>query len=217
MDKPILWLIDENDTQLKTFHNALRELMPDSIDVRALSARENKEDYLDILENPNTACIILDQRLKDTGVASYFGIELAQYLRGIDKKIPIYILTNWAKEKDEFVGGEWSIEDIIDKSDLTNISSNEARVAGARIVRHINIYQDIQSERAVRFNELLKRSLKGDLAKEELAEMDELETTRAATILARELEQLKTLEVKVERYKKLMKDFQNSTKGEQPE
>ena len=117
---------------------------------------------------------------------------MAQHLRDINKKIPIYILTNFADEKDEFAGGEWSVEYIIPKD---SFKDNEgARTVMARIVRHINVYGDILDERAKRFNELLKKTLDDSLDETELEELAELQFERTAPTLAREVEELQKLE-----------------------
>ncbi len=99
MEKPKVWLIDENDEQLNSFTNILQANLPKNIEVQALSPI-NKEvaDYTFILQDPDTACIIIDQKLKDTGIVNFLGIDLAQFLRSVNTKLPIYILTNFPGE-----------------------------------------------------------------------------------------------------------------------
>ncbi len=70
-----------------------------------------------------------------TGIATYTGIELARDLRRINSKIPIYILTNYA---DEFVDGEWSVEDIA-KGSFRDDKQNE--ITSSRIIRRIDVYK----------------------------------------------------------------------------
>jgi FixJ family two-component response regulator len=158
MMKKIIWLIDENENELRTYTRKLKRMMPDSVQINPVfPPYRKKEEYISVLNDPDTACIIIDQRLKDTGIATYTGIELAQYLRSINQKIPIYILTNYAEAEDEFAGGKWSVEDVIPKDALNN--EEQLHTVEARIRRHINIYEDILNARAKRFNELLKKSL----------------------------------------------------------
>lgn len=96
MNKRILWLIDENKRQSRTSVNQLRMILPNSITVEPIfPPYRQKADYLPVLDDPETVCFVIDQKLKDTGIATYTGIELAQYLRSINHKIPIYILTNY--------------------------------------------------------------------------------------------------------------------------
>ena len=118
--------------------------------------------------------------------------QLAKYLRCINKKIPIYILTNFPDEKGEFAGGEWSIEYIISKKSFGN--EEETQIAKARILRHIDVYEDILDERAKRFNELLKKTLNDSLDEAELEELVELQFERMAPTLAKEVEELQKLE-----------------------
>ena len=203
----IVWLIDENPRQLKTYFNALKSVFPKSIVIKAMPPLQTKEEYHAILNNPGTACIIVDQKLKETGIATYTGIELAQYLRGINSKMPIFILTNFASEEDEFAGGEWSVDDIIPKDKLSDLSKSIAITEVARILRRIDVYEDILGQREQRFNKLLRKSLMGDFDDEERKELAELGAERAAPILADELRQLQKLEEIVTEHKKLTGPF----------
>jgi hypothetical protein len=213
VDKPIIWLIDENEQELRTYLSILREFMPESVRVEGIfPPYSRKEDYLPILENLNTVCIIVDQRLKDTGVATYVGIELAEYLRSVNTKIPISILTNYAYERDEFIGGEWSVEDIIEKAKLGD--DEGARAVIARILRRIDVYEDMLGEREKRFRNLLRKSLSDELGEEEQRELEELQLERTSVILASELAQLSELEQIVEKHKRLMDSLRQAQGSE---
>ena len=210
MDKPILWLIDENVDQLFTYCTELQHLLPDSIRVEALLALPRKEDYIDrVLSNPNTACILIDQRLKDTGVANYQGIELAKTLRSVNSKIPIYILTNWAKAEGEFIGGEWSVEDIVAKDDLQD--DEIVKIVISRMLRRIDVYADLLGDRERRFNDLLRKSLTEQLSPEEKDDLESLQFERSAAILATETGELDELDRLVGRYKSLLQEFRMSS------
>ncbi|MFN8453313.1 MAG: hypothetical protein U0401_01355 [Anaerolineae bacterium] len=189
----IIWLIDENENQLRTYIRKLKRLMPDSITIRQIfPPYRQKEEYISILNDPSTSCIILDQRLKDTGIATYTGIELAQYLRGVNKKLPIYILTNFAEAEDEFIGGKWSVEDIIPKDALND--EEQLITITARILRRIDIHEDILAERTRRFDELLKKSMKDELSEAELQELKALQFERIAPTLADEIVEQQALD-----------------------
>ncbi len=205
MDRRIVWFIDENDSERRTYSRTLTKILEGSVDVKGISPFPIKEDYLALLNGPNTSCIIIDQKLKTTGIATYTGIELAQYLRSINKKIPIYILTGFSEEEDEFQAGEWSVEEIIAKGDL--IDARRAEIIAARILRHIDVYEDILAEREKRFNELLRKSLNDELGEEELRELEALQLERTADILAGEMNQLRKLEQVVEEHKRLLNRF----------
>ena len=193
MNKHIIWLIDDKEEQLTTYSNELKLNMPQRIQIKAILPYPREIDYISpLLENPDTACIIIDQKLKETGITTYTGIELAQYLRRINKKIPIYILTNFPDEQDQFAGGEWSIEYIISKESFSDEAG--AQTAKARILRHLDVYGDILDRRAKRFNELLRKSLDDSLDEAELEELAELQFERTAPTLAKEVEELQKLE-----------------------
>ena len=193
MNKHIIWLIDDDEEELTTYGNELKLDMSQEIQIKAILPYPRKIDYVStLLEDPDTACIIIDQKLKEKGPATYTGIELAQYLRRIKKKIPIYILTNFPHDQDEFAGGKWSVEDIISKGSFRD--EEGAQTAKARIIRHMKVYGDILDERAKRFNELLKKSLDDSLNEAELDELAELQAERIAPTLAKDVEELQKLE-----------------------
>ena len=193
MNKHIIWLIDDDEEELTAYGDELKLDMSQEIQIKAILPYPRKIDYVStLLEDPDTACIIIDQKLKEKGDATYTGIELAQYLRRIKKKIPIYILTNFPHDQDEFAGGEWSVDDIISKGSLSD--EEGAQTAKARIMRHMKVYGDILDERAKRFNELLKKSLDDSLNEAELDELAELQAERIAPTLAKDVEELQKLE-----------------------
>lgn len=186
MSNKVIWLIDENENQSRTYARQLRKVLPQSISVeRLFPPYSNLAEYSQLIMDRNTVCIVVDQKLKDTGVATYTGIELAQYLREINDKIPIYILTNYPDLHDEYEPGEWSVEDIIDKQ--TFISPIKTQTLVARLLRHIDIFTDIRSERTKRFNELLQKRIRNELSVEEAREYEELQFERLAPSETREI------------------------------
>lgn len=204
MDDPKVWLIDENQQQIDTFANVLRSQFPKEIVVESLCPPLGQpQDYIRLLNTPDLACLIIDQRLKDTGIANYFGIELALFLRSINTKLPIYILTNFAEDSDAFSEGAWSVEDIIDKSDLAKVGSDKSKAIIARILRRITGYSDYLAEREKKFHELLRKTLNGQLSPEDKAELDEIQFERTSSILAEELPKLQELNKLLEEYKNI--------------
>lgn len=200
MSESIVWYVDEDETQSRTYVNELRMLLPSSLDIRAIyPPLRTKEEYLSILEDPKTACLILDQRLKDTGMATYSGIELASYIRSVNPKIPIYILTNYAKddeEKQEFSDKSWSVEQIIDKGNLNR--DEYAREVASRILRHVNVYEDILGQREAKFRFLLQKYSGVGLTDEEQTEFETLQFERSQITLASELTEKQTLDKLIE-------------------
>lgn len=207
-DRPIVWLIDENEYELQTHQIVISRMLKGQVEVRQLQPTANLGDYMGLIQNSLTACVIIDQRLKEAGIAKYNGIDLALFLRGINPKLPIFILTNFADAEDEFAGGEWSVEDIIAKDSLTH--ADRRGVMAARILRRINVYGDILGQRETRFRELLKKSLESDLDTEEQAQLDELLFQRSAGILTEELKQIGRLQEVIEAHQALMKAIPQS-------
>ncbi|MEM7128222.1 MAG: response regulator [Chloroflexota bacterium] len=178
-----IWFIDENENQSKTYARQLRRLMPDTVQVETVYPPfVNMNDYASILSDPETVCVIIDQKLKDSGIATYDGIELAQFLRGIDSKIPIYILTNFADLKDEYASGELNVEEVLSK-DIFN-DDVEKQILQARLLRRIDVHEDILLSRAERFRSLLKKQFENTLTEEEQAELKNLQFERVAPVEA---------------------------------
>lgn len=190
MARDKIWLIDENPDQLTTYTNVLGRLFPE-LRVEPVQVKARKDEYVEPqLMSPETACIVIDQKLKETGVATYLGIDLALYFRGINTKLPIYILTNYADDAEQFEEGAWSVEDIIDKREIADLDSKHARDLKARVLRRIDVYNDLLAERERRFQQLLRKSLTTELTQAEMRELDELQSIRGAAIAASEVELL---------------------------
>lgn len=193
-EEKIIWFIDNNPSQLDTYHRLLEKglqtvLDDDGVTIMDVIARPHKEDYLELLENARTAAILIDQILEDKGGVDHTGIELAQYLRALDEIMPIYILTNYPAT-DDYSKGEWSVEGIISKHELSNQTKRHTIVS--RILRRINVHQRIFTERESRFRELLQKKMKDELSDDENKELDELEFSRSASTIAYEhLQQVK--------------------------
>lgn len=173
-----IYFVDEDDDQRETFSLMLQECFPDNAQspkVFGVEPRPEVGDMRFLVEDKDVVTIVLDEQLKDSGVAKYFGIELAEYLRGLNKKIPIYMLTSYP-ESEELVEGEMKVEDILSKQDLPA----RKEVVGARILRRINNYLDIATEREARFELLLRKSFSEELDGNEASEFEELGYLRSA-------------------------------------
>jgi len=195
-NEQIIWLFDDDTRQLRTYKSLFERVLPKDAEVQIVEQKAfpHKEDYLDIIGNPNTGCLLIDQRLKERGEVDHTGIELASYLRAINNKLPIYILTNFADVPDEFTGGEWSVEDIIPKKEVGD--PEKLRTIISRMLRRMRGYRDLIGDREKRFRYLLKKSLDEELNDLELQELGELKFFRTSAILASELplqEQLKKI------------------------
>jgi hypothetical protein len=202
MSKKLIWFIDENDDQLKSYQQKLRRAIDKSVDIYGIMPYPTMEEYCSkVLCTPGTVAIIIDQRLKDTGVVNYEGIELAKYIRGIATKLPIYILTNYPTD-DVFEDNEWSVEYVIDKADLSD-ATKTTRLA-SRIIRHIDVYEDILADREARFHELLVKSLDSKLSASEKEELRKVNAFRASPILAQELKVMEQLDKCIQTQKRIL-------------
>lgn len=196
-----IYFVDEDDDQRETFSLMLQACFPDNAQspkVFGVEPRPEVGDMRFLVEDKDVVTIVLDEQLKDSGVAKYFGIELAEYLRGLNKKIPIYMLTSYP-ESEELVEGEMKVEDILSKQDLPA----RKEVVGARILRRIDNYLDITTEREARFEILLRKSFSEELDGNEASEFEELGYLRSAPFeideiySAESLKKLDALEAKI--------------------
>ncbi|RMH85064.1 hypothetical protein EA796_10970 [Pseudomonas sp. AOB-7] len=192
--------VDENEDQRETYALMLQDCFPKGEGVPEVFGVEPKPHVGDmsfLVEDPSVVAIILDEQLKESGVAQYYGIELAAYLRTLNNKMPIYILTSFV-DSEELLEGEMQVEDILNKQDL----SAKKHVVGARILRRIDSYLEIMGNRNVRFELLLRKSVRGELAEDEKEELKELGYLRDSSFEVEEIiseEKLKKLEALEER------------------
>ncbi|MFE1816181.1 hypothetical protein [Metapseudomonas otitidis] len=187
--------VDENEDQRETYTLMLQDCFPKGEGVPMVFGVEPKPHVGDmsfLVEDPSVVAIVLDEQLKESGVAQYYGIELASYLRTLNSKMPIYILTSFV-DSEELLEGEMQVEDILNKQDL----SAKKHVVGARILRRIDSYLEIMGNRNVRFELLLRKSVRGELAEDEKEELKELGYLRDSSFEVEEIiseEKLKKLE-----------------------
>ncbi|MGB2963669.1 MAG: hypothetical protein WBB69_06750 [Anaerolineales bacterium] len=202
-NKKIIWFFDDDERQVRTYQSQLNNGFKHSeeIEVIAEKAYPHKEDYLTILQNPLTVCIIVDQRLKEGGEVDHTGIELSSFLRAIDPKLPIYILTNFAYASSDYKGSEWAVEDIISKGDLAD--PEKLGILIARLLRRIDVYIGIIGEREKRFQRLFRKSLKEELSNEEIEELEQLNYLRTSINNLKEMPLLAHLEELLEKIQKL--------------
>ena len=201
-----LLLIDEQEKQRRAYSAILNLLFQDTdVIVRAMEPLRLMEDYLPLLAKGAIAGLILDQKLEDEGF-SYSGSDLATFLRGVYSKLPIFILTNYADEPEQFEGSQKDVEDIYSKRTVDNPLSPEAEIFKARMLRRLNVFVDVQSERQQRFHDLLVKSLKEPLSQEESSEMGLLRQERVIGIQAAELQQAPKLDALLEQLRQCIGD-----------
>jgi hypothetical protein len=141
--------------------------------------------------------------MKGGGVA-YNGIDLAEHLRSIRPKLPIYILTGAAGAREDCAGVEYRVEEIIDKEDIEDLSSEKAQTIKARMLRRLDVFEDVLGSREQRFHDLLIKSTHGTLPRDEEKELRRLEGERIASVAAAEREKQVKLDAEIESLKKLL-------------
>jgi hypothetical protein len=192
--------IDDKIAEAKTYGRALEDALANQkIEIDVLCPpHEDMNQFLPILDDSNLVSIIIDHKLQDK--VTYSGIQLAAFLRGVNPKLPIYILTNFGMFDDEFAGFEWSVEAIIEKDSLRD----HPEIYQARILRRLNVFGDVLGEREARFHELLRKSLNGAITSDETKEIEELQLARTSSLLAQELSTIKDLEEIIHLYEEQM-------------
>ncbi len=200
-----IWLIDENADQLKTYGGLLSKVFETEGQVYEIKPKPTKDEMKFVIDDPKTVSIVIDEKLKDTGIAQYLGIELALYFRALNTKIPIYILTNYPEDREDLEPGEWSVEYIIDKENF----KSDFDTIKARMLRNVSFYNDYLDEREKRFNDLLIKSLNSTISQEEIKEFEELQYIRAKSILSDELGVSSELEKKIQEQLAKISEFES--------
>lgn len=203
--RPVIWFIDEKEDEQRVWGNALRSALLGAVEIRSQVPFKTLEEYLPLLSDLQTVAIITDQRLKNSGVAPYTGIELAEYIRTINTKLPVYILTNFPDDEDAFEGLTWSVEDIIGKKELNDPEAR--KVIAARILRRVNTFRDILGERSERIRELLLKSSQNTLSASELDELERLGFEKSSSMLAEQLTQARQLDQLIQVQESLMRRY----------
>lgn len=185
MKKNKVIYIEDQESSRTLFSDLLSAILGDECEILAPTLEKTKSDMLDKLfyskELRGASTFIIDEKLCMTGEADYQGSQLADDIRALDEKTPVYILTSYAQDVDALAG---SIEFVIDKNDISDITKGQS--IAQRILRHINIYKDIRCERSNRFDQLLIKSLNNTLTAEEVDEFNQLNIMRARVILMNE-------------------------------
>lgn len=200
--KSVVLYIDEEPKALKLNGRALQRCFGTEATVIPIEPDMIKEKMVErIFSYENLGTVIIDQKLNAAGTASYFGTELAKALRILDKKIPVYILTNFSQELDS---NDANVEYILSKDDLSDPKKTET--ISTRLRRHLNVFSDIMSTRETRYEELLRKSQICQLSEDELDEFKSSGFYREKKILASELIDATELQMKLEKIEKKLAD-----------
>lgn len=205
MKRLVIYFVDEDVAARRANVRALISLL-DNPEIKIIPQEPLRTfaDYKPLMANPATAAFILDQRMKGSGIVTYNGTELAKYLRGIDGKMPIYILTGYAAERQDFVGSEHLVEYILGKDEIEVAGSEEAKIVKARLLRHLDVFNDVRDAQEQRFHDLLVKNLHEALTAEEQREMDQIEGVTTAPIVAAERKRTRELEEQIDKLRRLL-------------
>lgn len=209
MKRNVIYFVDEDDAARRANARELKALIAnEEIVIKDQPPFENMQEFDALIKQPMTAAFILDQRMKGGGKANYNGIDLARHLRLLDGKMPIYILTGHSESIEDFAGAEHFVDDILAKSDIEIVDSHPATIVKARLLRHLEVFNDVRDEQEQRFHELLIESLQGELTAEERDELHTLEGEVAAPVIAAERGRERELDESI----RALRDLLNSGK-----
>jgi DNA-binding LytR/AlgR family response regulator len=195
----ILYFVDDKEEARWANAYALQSLLDTpEVKVIGLEPFQNFFKYDSLLADPQVRGFFIDQRMRGGGVV-YNGIDLAEYLRGHNRKLPIYILTG--HPDDDFTGTAYRVEDIMDKEDIEDPESDKAKTIRARILRRLEVFTDVSNIREKRFHDLLLKSLNEPLTADEEKELGIIEKERLLPAQAEELRDSKSLERAIEELK----------------
>ncbi len=179
----VVLYIDEEEMALHTMGKRLRRCFgPEVSVVTRLPAHTIEEMVKEIQSCESLVSIVIDQKLFAAGTATYVGTELAVVIRQIDRKIPIYILTNFVDDVDHELG---DIEYVLAKDDLSD--NNKIAAISARLARHVDIFQTILLERERKYEALLRKGYESTLTAVEVEEFTSLSYQRERKIAVTEL------------------------------
>jgi CheY-like chemotaxis protein len=210
MDKQTVYLIDEDQEELSTNRRMLESVFEDTpLRFDAMMPLKRLADYNKLLVKRDTVAFVIDQKLRTSGEVSYQGIDLASHLRSINTKLPIYILTNYPNDHELRGAKEPTVEDIIDKGDITYPKKAPALRFKARFLRRLDGYRDLLSQRESRFHGLLQKSLQNRLNKNEADELASLQSERLMPTQAAELEDIAKLDKTIGKLSRLLNKPRN--------
>jgi hypothetical protein len=167
-EKQIVWFIEDSIESAEEYSELLGQ--SDAFEFVHIPPRPSTDDYADIVANPRTGVIIIDQKLSPFSGVPYTGLNLADYLRILRPNLPIFILTSVIKDFESFESEGSSVEAIIKKGAVRD--SSEVYIA--RFSRSARRYDESLTEKQQQMMRLLDK-LDNGLSKEEGQELEELQ------------------------------------------
>ncbi|WP_377702410.1 hypothetical protein [Pseudoduganella sp. UC29_71] len=180
--KTVLY-IDEEEQALKILGKRLIRAYGGEVQLVKLLPLPTIPEMLQVIaSHEEVVSIVVDQKLSAIGSAQYVGTELVEAIRQANSKIPLYILTNSVEDLDSNLS---DVEYVLAKDDISD--DEKLLKISSRLRRHINIFEDILSERDQRFEALLRKSMDTQLSSQEAKEYADLAFHREKQVLAGEL------------------------------
>ncbi|HFV9241303.1 TPA: hypothetical protein ACIAIH_000169 [Enterobacter bugandensis] len=192
--KTVIYIDDDFEAR-ETYLEPLQKLFGNDFDLIAIEPEFEIEDMMKSLQQYNdVVAFILDEKMNQLGKAKYLGRNLAEQLRVINSKIPIYIFTAYNDEFDSLYGPA-DVEYIIAKECLSDREKRNS--LSAKIRRHQDIFSDIKTQRAQRLDELLLKSMTEELDEQEAEEFRMLNYLRTKSVNLQEAEFVEELSEKI--------------------
>jgi hypothetical protein len=206
---PCLIYIDEEPRARLLYRRRLQQCIGDEVEVIAIDPERELDVMVKKIEDSvSLVSVVIDQKLTAAGTAGYLGTDLVAKLRLADHLMPIYILTNYVGDVDANLG---SVEYVLNKDDLSN--QEKLAAIGARVRRHINIFQQIIDKRERRFEELLRKRFESILDEVEAAEYTELKYQREKKYLASSFVENDELTKKIEAAEHKLRQIESMLKN----
>lgn len=172
IDPKIVWLIEDDEQQADQYGRLLEQASDGELHIKFVPVRRNIADYADLMNDPQTGAIILDQRLSEQGGVNYEGIEVAEFLRTLKPELPVFILTQHGPDDLLQLKAE-AAEYVIDKDDIAK-RDHTPQVHAIRILRSMGKYEVALNAKQRRLKELIDRKLSFGLNEAETAELTSL-------------------------------------------
>ncbi|EPR5661307.1 hypothetical protein ACU674_003954 [Klebsiella quasipneumoniae] len=203
--------IDDDFEARATYQEPLQRLFGDDFDLIAIEPEFEITDMMNSLQQyNNVVAYILDEKMNQLGKAKYLGRNVAEQLRVINSKIPIYIFTAYNDEFDSLYGPA-DVEYIIAKESLSDREKKNS--ISAKIRRHQDTFSDIKTHRAERLDELLLKSMTDELNDEELQEFRTLNYLRTKSINLQDADIIDALAEKIKENENKISEIEKLFRG----
>lgn len=209
-----IYFLDDQESQRKMLEWDLKSLFGDDFEIVGLALQQDRTAYHQYLDDPETAGILIDQCLNETGeVNGFTGLDLAQHLRSLYPGMPIYLVTGYDPDEQIRSADSGAVEDVVLKSELRADTISSARFK-QRFLRHIGRHQESLSSTQARYRELLAKSLREALTDDERSELTELEENRLLPSQAEDERYLSKLDQQVRAAERLLEQLRNLRSNE---